>query len=158
MAEADEYEVGFARDVLAGRHSPIPALVAIGIGGTLAAWPTFFAVEDNLDLGEKFVTFGLLLLFWAAWVVFADASITTARKNFARHPIAATLALLLFAYLAVPTIVDATFRCIAAGSLMPIYGAIRINFLFAPFVTEVALRIFISVAKGAGKVAGSHKE
>ena len=41
---------------------------------------------------------------------------------------------------------------------MPIYGAIRINFLFAPFVTEVALRIFISVAKGAGKVAGSHKE
>ena len=119
MAEADEYEVGFARDVLAGRHSPIPALVAIGIGGTLAAWPTFFAVEDNLDLGEKFVTFGLLLLFWAAWVVFADASITTARKNFARHPIAATLALLLFAYLAVPTIVDATFSCIAAVSSCP---------------------------------------
>lgn len=99
-----------------------------------------------------------MLLFWVIWVAFADASISTARSNFRRHPAACALALLIFAYLAVPSILSAIVSCLAAGSLAPVYGAIGIRFMFAPFVTEVALRLFLTVADFAGGSAGSRKK
>lgn len=37
VEHADEHEVGFARDVVSGRHSLIPALIAIGIAGIFEA-------------------------------------------------------------------------------------------------------------------------
>lgn len=158
VEHVDEHEVGFARDIVSGRHSIIPALIAIGICAVLTAWQVFFAVEDDLDLGDKFAIFGAALFFWALWVVFTDVSLTTARKNLRRHPIAVTLALLIFAYMALPPIADAIVGCIAAGSLMPAYGAINLKLIFAPFVTEVALRIFLAVADVASKNAENRKK
>lgn len=77
--------------------------------------------QDGIDLGEKLAILGLALLFWVIWVAFADASLSTARAQFRRHPPACTLALLVFAYM-------------------------------------VALRLFLTVAEAAGKIAGSRKK
>lgn len=68
------------------------------------------------------------------------------------------MALLIFACMAIPTIDNTVFECIAAGSLMPAYKTIDLWFLFAPFVTEVALRIFLTVAEALGNIAGSRKK
>ena len=157
MVEADDYEVGLAHDVLSGRHSVRPALIAICIGGALMAWMVFSMNDGSIGLGEKFTILGLTLLFWVIWIAFADAPICTAKGSVGRHPVACTLALLIFAYLAVPSVADAVASCLAAGSLAPAYGAIGIRFMFAPFLTEVALRLFLTVAEAAGKLSGSHK-
>ncbi|MCH4084564.1 MAG: hypothetical protein LKF00_09520 [Olsenella sp.] len=99
-----------------------------------------------------------MLLFWVIWVAFADASISTARSNFRRHPAACALALLIFAYLAIPSILSAIASCLEVGSLVPVYGAIGIRFMFAPFVTEVALRLFLTIAESVDGLTGSRKK
>ncbi|MGN0075497.1 MAG: hypothetical protein ACI38Z_00775, partial [Parafannyhessea sp.] len=64
----------------------------------------------------------------------------------------------IFAYMAALPFANAVVVCVEVGSITPVYGMIGIRFLFAPFVTEVALRLFLTVAEAAGKIAGSRKK
>ncbi|MGN0071213.1 MAG: hypothetical protein ACI361_05155 [Atopobiaceae bacterium] len=144
VGDADEEEIAAAAEIIKGKYSIRPLLIAI-VAGIILIW--IISIKQSLELGElSEAPVGILFfsVVWTVWISILFAAIVMGRRNWKKHPVAVIAAALLFLYLMRPLFNDL--------ALLIWYGEINyipsVKVILAPMAAEIFLRIFLFIADG----------
>lgn len=144
VGDTDEEEIATAADIIKGKYSIRPLLIAIVAGIVLICIVFVRRFAEMGDLSEAPLVIIFYSIVWTIWVSILFDAIVMGRRNWKKHPGAIIVAVFLFLYLARPMFGDL--------ALLIWYGEINyipsVKVILAPMAAEIFLRIFLFIADG----------
>lgn len=147
VGDVDEEEMAAFSDVLKGRYSIRPLLIAIAVGIALICLVTIWYDSTRGDFHVTVPMILFLSLAWTIWIAILYDAVVIGKRNWKRHPGAVICAICLFLYMTAGSFLEDLYALFAYDASAP-FASFGLSLLGAPMRTQIFLRLFLLIADG----------